>query len=389
MSTKYERDIYLFLSLYRFFAYGLAVILIQGVQLDSDSGPPFRSYVLLSVVGIYSLLKVLGPLRWWRQDSSTYVVLGGDAIASLVVLLLTNGLDSPYLLYSLTPVITASLLFKEKLALAGASLFSIAITIAHLSADWWNTSFTSIIEGNYLLWLILYVTTSFVIATSVYRTNLNIRRRIESDATQDERGRIRREIHDGLAQSLTYLSIKTEAVGKLIAANQPSEAHAALEEVRAIVKDTYDEVRESIDQLAVDPFPLILVLSEYVGEAGNRNGFETEFEGPSKPLQLPPAAEFQLLRIVQEALANIRRHSKATKAWVSLDENKRMVELTIRDNGCGFVTNDDAKKNGAGHHGLQVMRERAESLGGTLEITTGDQEGTEVRVLLPRRRLRA
>ena len=81
--------------------------------------------------------------------------------------------------------------------------------------------------------------------------------------------------------------------------------------------------------------------------------------------------------------------SFATKAWVRLDENKHMVELTIRDNGCGFVTNDDAKKNGAGHHGLQVMRERAESLGGTLEITTGDQEGTEVRVLLPRRRLRA
>jgi len=129
MITKYERDIYLFLSLYRFFAYGLAVILIQGVQLDTVDGPPFRSYVLLSVVGIYSLLKVLGPLRWWRQDSSTYVVLGGDAVASLVVLLLTNGLDSPYLLYSLSPVLTASLLFREKLALSGASLFSIAITL--------------------------------------------------------------------------------------------------------------------------------------------------------------------------------------------------------------------------------------------------------------------
>ena len=257
MASKYERDIYLFLSLYRFFAYGLVVILIQGIQLDTVSGPPFRSYVLLSVVGIYSLLKVLGPLRWWRQDSSTYVVLGGDAVASVVVLLLTNGLDSPYLLYSLCPVLTASLLFQEKLALSGASLFSIAITLAHLSTEWWNTTYTSIIEGNYLLWLILYVTTSFVIATSVYRTNLNIRRRIEWDATQDERSRVRREIHDGLAQSLTYLSMKTEAVGKLIAENRPSKAHAALEEVRSIVKDTYDEVRESIDQLAVEPLPLV------------------------------------------------------------------------------------------------------------------------------------
>ena len=390
MTTKYERDIYLFLSLYRFLAYGLAVILIQGVALDTGFDTPLRNFVLISAVGVYSLLKVLGPLRWWRQDSSTYIVLGGDALVCLVLLLLTNGLDSPYLLYSLTPLITASLLFREELALAGASIFTIGITVAHLTAEWTGASYTTITEGNYLLWLILYATTTFVIATSVYRTNLNIRRRIEADATQDERRRIRREIHDGLAQSLTYLSMKTESVGKLIAAQRTSDAQAALQEVRAIVQETYEEVRDSLDQLAVEPFPLIPVLSEYVSEAGRRDGIETHFDGPSESLKIPPVAEFQLFRIVQESLANVRRHANATEAWVTLENTPQTVELVIRDNGDGFSTNDsDPATNGTGHHGLKGMRERAESLGGTLDITSGSENGTEVRVSLPRKGLRA
>jgi len=390
MTTKYEKDIYVFLSLYRFLAYGLAVILIQGVELDTGQDTPLRNFVVIGAVGVYSLLKVLGPLRWWREDSSTYIVLGGDALVCLVLLLLTNGLDSPYLLYSLTPLITASLLFREELALAGASVFTIGITVAHLTSEWSGTSFTPITEGNYLLWLILYATTTFVIATSVYRTNLNIRRRIEADATQDERRRIRREIHDGLAQSLTYLSMKTESVGKLIAAQRTSDAQAALQEVRAIVQDTYEEVRDSIDQLAVEPFPLIPVLSEYVTEAGRRDGIETHFDAPSESLKIPPVAEFQLFRIVQEALANVRRHANATEAWVTLENTPQMVELVIRDNGDGFSTNDSSPgNNGTGHHGLKGMRERAESLGGTLDITSGPEHGTEIRVSLPRRGLRA
>ncbi len=76
MRERYERDIYLFLSLYRFFAYGLAVVLVQalpGRQESLGTG----TYLLLGAMGVYTLLKVLGPLRWRQSDPMTYVVLGG------------------------------------------------------------------------------------------------------------------------------------------------------------------------------------------------------------------------------------------------------------------------------------------------------------------------
>ena len=228
-------------------------------------------------------------------------------------------------------------------------------------------------EGNYLLWMVLYVGASFLVATIVYRTNLNIRRRI------------RRETHDGLAQTLTYLGIKIESVGRLIKNERPAEAQAALEEVRALAQDSYDEARESIEQLAAEPLHLIPALGEYVQQFGQRSGIQTEFDAPMAEFQPSPAAEFQLLRIIQEALANIRRHAQATRAWVTLGSTPDMVEVMVRDNGRGFVQDDNGGGGGGrGHHGLVVMRERAESLGGSLDITSGPGEGTEIRVSLPR-----
>ena len=72
MTTKRERDIYVFLSLYRFFAYGLAVILIQGLRLDDVANPDTSTYYVLTFMGVYTLFKVLGPLRWRQADPSTY-----------------------------------------------------------------------------------------------------------------------------------------------------------------------------------------------------------------------------------------------------------------------------------------------------------------------------
>ena len=387
MTTKRERDIYVFLSLYRFFAYGLAVILIQGLRLDDVEDPTTNTYWVLAIVGVYTMFKVLGPLRWRQADPSTYVVLGGDVVVALVVLLWTNGLDSPYLLYSLTPVISASLLFEERLALASAAVISVPIIVAHLTSGYWDTNYTWVMDGNYLLWLILYVTAAAVIASSVFRTNMNIRRRIQSDAMLDERRRLRREIHDGLAQSLTYLSMKTESVGRLIGEQKAAEARSALDEVSEVVQDTYQDVREAIDQLAVDRLPLVPALLEYVEEFQNGTGIQTHFDRPDESFPTPTGADFQLLRISQEALANIRRHANASEAWITLVAHSDAVELAVRDDGQGIEQPADSD-NGTGHHGLQVMRERAESLGGTLDVTSEPGEGTEIRVRVPRVGLR-
>jgi len=90
----------------------------------------------------------------------------------------------------------------------------------------------------------------------------------------------------------------------------------------------------------------------------------------------------QLLRIVQEALTNVRRHALATRVWVKLESTRQAVGLIIKDNGQGF-TLSDLEESPPGYHGLNIIRERAEGLGGGLDISTAPGEGTEVRVSLP------
>ena len=101
--------------------------------------------------------------------------------------------------------------------------------------------------------------------------------------------------------------------------------------------------------------------------------------------QLPPAAEVQILRIVQEALLNVERHAEATEAWITLSSTRGTVDLTVRDNGRGLASDANGGRE-SGQHGLRVMRERAGSIGGTLDITSGPGQGTEVRVSVPRGR---
>lgn len=384
MTTRYERDIFLFLSLYRFFAYGLAVVLIQVVPLDTAAEPSLRSYIYLGLLGFYTLLKVLGPLRWWKQDPATYVVLAGDVLVCTLMLLLTGGLNSPYLLYSLVPVVTSALLFREEQALLTATVLSASLVVAHITPIWWHTDYTWVMQQNYLLWLILYIIGAFAIVTSVHRTNLNIRQHIETDAVREERRRMRQEIHDGLAQTLTYLSMRVDAAGKLVAQERLPEAGKALSEIYSLTRESYQEVREYINQLATDSrAPLVPTLSEYVEAFGQRNSIQAHFTYPSTPLRLLPTAEFQLLRIAQEALTNVWRHAQASEAWVTLETTPRTVELAVRDNGRGFATSK-GQEGETVRHGLAIMQERAKNLGGSLNITSTPGQGTEVHVSIPR-----
>ena len=251
MRTLYERDIYLFLSLYRFFAYGLAVVLIQALQTE-DTALGLQTYLLLGTVGVYTLLKVIGPLRWWQMDPMTYIVLGGDLLVALLALLLTGGLTSGFLLYSFIPVMSAALLFEQRIALLTAGLTAFTVAFAHIVLSQWTDQFAWVTESNILLWLIFYIIACFLLATSVYRTNLNISQYIQQGATIEERRRMRREIHDGVAQALSYLSLKANSVSKLVSEGQLTPALAGMAEVRQAVDETHRAVRESLDQLSVE-----------------------------------------------------------------------------------------------------------------------------------------
>ena len=157
-----------------------------------------------------------------------------------------------------------------------------------------------------------------------------------------------------------------------------------MEEVIQGVAEAHKDIRESLDQLSVEAglASLVPTLEEYVGDFGKENGIQAQFEAPKGLLQLSPVAELQVLRITQEALANIRKHSGATDVWVKVTTPPSGVELVVKDNGQGFSF-AESPADGQSHHGLKVMRERAESVGGTFAVNTSPGEGTEIKVGLP------
>lgn len=391
MPTRFEREIYQFLSVYRFSAYALAVLFTQApFPMSALRMSDLQVILVLSVLGVYSLLKVFSPLRWQAKSTLTYLILAGDFLICLLLVIFTNGLNSAFLLYSLTPIMTAALLFEEKVALSLAAIASLALSLTHLVlSQVISERFSWIMQGHNLTLLIIYTLFSFVSASVPYRINLNIRRRIERDAIIEERRRIRQEIHDGVAQSLSYLNVKTKLVGDSVSSRNTEEAITGLEEIRKVVHDTYEDIREAIDQLSTDviSFPLIPSLNRYIKDFSEKNDIKVEFNIPGDFPRLSPVAELQLLRVIQEAMTNIRRHAQATEAVVKLESDRGAVELAVRDNGRGFSLKK-YQDSYAGYHGMDVMRERVESLGGNMQILTAPGEGTEVRVNLPIEKVR-
>ena len=390
MFSRYEREAYQFLAVYRFLAYALAVMFTQLVPfLGAPPMPPLQLYIILGTLGIYSILRVFSPLRWRERGTMTYLILVGDFLLCLLLVVFTNGLNSSFLLYSLTPIMTAALLFEERMALSLAAIASLTLSITHLTLSQVSERFTSLMQGYNLTLLIVYTLFCFVAASVPYRINLNIRRRIEREAIIEERRRIARELHDGVAQSLGYLNLKTKLVSDSVSAQQTVQALTELGDVRKVVQDTYEDIREAIDQLSTEirNLPIIPALANFIREFGSNNGIKVQFDVPRAFPQLSPVAELQLLRITQEALTNVRRHAQATEVEVKLEHTPQTVEMIVKDNGQGFNLTD-LEEFPPGYHGLNIIRERAEGLGGSLNISTSPGEGTEIRVSLPLEKVR-
>jgi signal transduction histidine kinase len=223
--------------------------------------------------------------------------------------------------------------------------------------------------------------------------NARLHARVLDGALIDERLRLARELHDGLAQVLGYVNTQTLALGTLLDGGHISAARGELEAMREVTLREYADVRESILGLHIpgaDHTGLRSALDRYVAAFGGMAGIGADLEADAyadgRPL--PPAAEIQLVRIVQEALSNVRKHAEATTATVRLTSATGTLRLEIEDDGRGF---DAARRGGDGwpRFGMQTMRERAKAIGGSFAITSTPGRGTIVSVELPLDRIPA
>jgi signal transduction histidine kinase len=390
-ALSYDSTIHLFLSLFRFFSYILAVLLIQVIPLNTTQAPDLQLYIIIGCVGLYTLVKVFSRFHWNRENTTTYMILGGDVLVCIVLLLFTRGLDSGFLVYALVPITTAALLFDQKVTLIIATTISVSVIIAHAGLSLLNSNvigFEWIMDGNYLPLLIVYTGFCFLISTITYRTNLNIRSRIEFAAVLEERKRMRRELHDDVAQTLSSLNLMAQMLNKSVVAGDTEGAMKATNDIQKISKDTCENIRKVIDSLSETEFQsLIPNLRNLISESAERYGIEVVLDLPSKLSKTTSLSNIQLLYITNEALTNTRKHAGATKIWLRLENTPHGVKMTAKDNGKGFDM-EEHLKSGVGHHGLNIMKERAEAVGGAFSIDTSPDTGTEVSVELPGEKVR-
>jgi signal transduction histidine kinase len=217
--------------------------------------------------------------------------------------------------------------------------------------------------------------------------NARLHRQVRALAVTEERERIAREMHDSLAQVLGYVNTKAQAAQTLLENDQPERAAAQLNQLSEAAREAYADVREGILGLRTslgEDRGFIETLQDYLDrwQAQSDVTVELILSPPGYDPGLAPMSEVQLLRIIQEALSNVRKHARARRAWVRLRPADTGVEVVIEDNGVGFDP-DGLRRTDVPRFGMATMRERAEAVGGTFEITAGPGQGTRVTVHLP------
>lgn len=200
-------------------------------------------------------------------------------------------------------------------------------------------------------------------------------------ALLEERSVIARELHDSLAQSLSYMKIQVSRLeAALPKAEHDAQAQAILQELRDGINSAYRELRELLTtfRLKMDGRGLSSALEETVRELRERSPLTISLTNHLHSTQLTPNEEIHVLQVVREALSNVVRHAQASRAEVKLDyDDNGDVIVTIDDNGVGIP--DEAERRH--HYGLAIMNERANSLGGSITATRRPSGGTRVQII--------
>jgi len=353
--------------------------------------------VIALIYGTWYWVFVVRHDRWGRRSPW----LGLSFVAIIGLLYIATGLHMAFsmLLFSMYGVLFGAL--DMIWAIPNVMVVSLAISVRLIlltgepvSANWGIiigftfTTFFSILLGLYI--------------NSIYRQSWERQRMI--DELQETRGelaaaerqagilqerqRLAREIHDTLAQGFTSIVVHLEAADQALPGGEelgPARRH--LDQARRTARESLEEARRFV--WALHPEPLEReTLAPAIRRAVERWSEESKIRGSLEisgdPRLLPSAYEVTLLRAAQEALANIRKHARASQVNLTLTYMDDQVILDVQDNGIGFdYAALSAEQPGQGGFGLMGMRERIQQLGGSLLVESAPGEGTTLVIELP------
>lgn len=199
---------------------------------------------------------------------------------------------------------------------------------------------------------------------------------------EEERARLSRDLHDGISQELVFVRLQVETGLEQLADNRQTPAQGAFTRAAEQLNRVMGEVRRISHGLRpgmLDDLGLSVALKHLAEEFGKDAGIAVSMAVVGDVDNLPTTANTALFRIAQEAMTNIRRHAQANRVDIGLNATGKSVELSIADNGRGFDV-ASLQKNAQRGIGLRNMHERADAVGGTLDIVSAPGAGTRIAV---------
>ncbi|HEY5630373.1 MAG TPA: sensor histidine kinase, partial [Candidatus Limnocylindrales bacterium] len=399
-----------------------------GMTLGVPGQAPLYDFTLARLFAAALLvLGGVGALRAWRLDHAGGIVLGSAfAVVTMFVLVqvgadrlpslgavstywlptgeadLTAALPTPMPLGAAVQVLGAALflwaaglarrLYRRDQSIADAyvAVGLVFAAFAQVDAAFYPSIYTGLVTGGDVLRLAFDVTLLLGIQAEAGATLSRLRRANErlarlrvvelERAGLEERTRLARELHDGLAQDLWLAKLKSRRLAGL--PDLGAEGRCLAGEVGDAIDAGLAEAQQAVAALRLSGEPagtLCEVMSRSMDEFADRFGLRAELECGSDVPALPARAQAEALRITQEALNNVRRHADATVVRVKVAVNGGRLVLVVGDNGRGF----DPEAVGPSAFGLASMRERAALIGGELSIESQPHDGTRVSLLLP------
>ena len=345
--------------------------------------------LLLGILSVAALTSFL-PIVFWERFGSvllrhpTYLLC--DLLIAMGILTFT-GAESPFFYFTLGTALLAGVLYGW----TGAGVLSIAILAFYWAGLYLQSEAGEV--GTFQLIVGLPALYPLCAAGGAAVRNLLDRQaRMEakladaqrSTVIERERARLAREMHDSLAKTIQGISLTASALPSWVR-RDPDRAASEAGQVARAAKVASAEARELLTDMRADMLevPLGSAVCSFATTWSDRTGIALVCDA-EEDCDASPETRWELFSIVREALRNIERHARADKVRLGLETTAGEIVLSVEDDGAGFEVPDDLfELRHGGHFGIIGMRERAERVGGHLEVASAPGEGTTTRVAVP------
>jgi signal transduction histidine kinase len=366
--------------------------LIKAAVAGGEHSSASRLALVVALGSVYALLGTVGLYLVERRGTKVhrYLLLAAMFAAGAVAVVVSRG--AAFLL--LMPLVSYGVLF---LSPGGAAVLVVACSALTLTTWGLQASSTAELVRDLAIWIsalafVLVISRMVLLqhraraeveglAQKLTEANEQLRAQaadVEELAKAKERNRIARDIHDGLGHYLTVVHVQIEAAQVLLA-RDPETARAALLRAQEMTREGLADVRRSVALLRGSPpaqRPLLAAIEKLASEC-KADGIEAALKLSGTPRPLPEPVEITLYRAAQEALTNVRRHSRASRLTIELAfAASDGIRLRVEDDGVGA----DQFSHG---FGLLGLRERAESVGGKLSVRSTRGRGFTLEMDLP------